>query len=159
MKFFCLRINKPDFVFLAPVAFFVVALAAGVAVAVDEAAVVGVAVAAAVVLVVAAFFVDAFFVGEAERFRLVPPLVDFDLLDDRAFLVLVPLDFLVPLGVFDRLRDFVVVDFFVVPFFLPAEEAAFFARVANLKLPLAPTPLVCFKDRFFVPARKADFKC
>jgi len=120
--------------------------------------------AAAAVVVVAAFFAGAFLVGEAELFRLVP-VDDFGLLDELAFFVFVPPVFLLPLGVFDRLRGLVVDDFFVVVvdfFFLPADEA-FFGFVGadefNLKLPLAPTPLVCFNDLFFVPARNADLRC
>jgi len=72
-----------DFAFLAPVdAFFLLAGAVAVA---DGAAVVvgGLAVVAAAT--VAGFLADAFFVGEAERFRLLVPLADFGLLDDRAF--------------------------------------------------------------------------
>jgi len=107
--------------FLAPVgAFFLLALAAGVVAGVLAGAdatfvVVDGLLVAAVVLVVAAFFVD-FLVGEAERFRLLVPLDDFGLLDDGAFFVVVPPVFLLPLGVFDRLRDFVVDDFVVVDF-------------------------------------------
>jgi len=104
---------------------------------------------------VAVFFVVAFFVGEAERFRLpAPPLAALGLLDDRAFFVLVPAAFLLPPGVFDRLRDF-----FAVVVFLPVDFADFVVAAANLKLPLAPTPLVCFNDLFFVPALKADLRC
>jgi hypothetical protein len=156
--------------FLAPVdAFFLLAPAAGVvagAVAVAGATVVVVdgLLVAAVVLVVAAFFAG-FLVGEAERFRLLVPLDDFGLLDDGAFFVLVPPVFLLPPGVFDRLRDFVaddvlVVDFLVVDFFfVPADEPFFDGDAANLKLPLAPTPFVCFNVLFFVPARNADLRC
>jgi len=141
-------------------AFFFVALAVEVfAGAVAAAAVAPVLVVVALLLVVTAFFVVAFLVGEAERFRLVPPAADFDLLDERAFFVVVPLAFLLPLGVFDRLRGLAEVDFFEVRFFPPVDAADFFVGVANLKLPLAPTPFVCFNVLFFVPARKADFKC
>jgi len=151
-----------DLAFLAVVAFFlvaaaVVAVAVAGAVAVDE-ALASVA-AVALVLALATFFVAAFFVGDAERFRLVAPPADFPLLDERAFFVDEPLVFLLPLGVFDRLRDFVDEDFFAVAFLVPAADALFFAGVANLKLPLAPTPLVCFNDLFFVPARSADLRC
>jgi len=149
-------------VFLALlVAFFLVAAAAAEAVgAAEEAAFVVVAV-LLVVLALAAFFVGAFFVGEAERFRLLAAPVDFDLLDDRAFFVFVPAaGFLVPPGVFDRLRGFDAVDFLPVDFFLPPDDALFFGAVAfNLKLPLAPIPFVCFNVLFFVPARKADLRC
>jgi hypothetical protein len=114
------------------------------------------AAAAAVVAVVATFLADAFLAGEAECFRFVP-VADFGLLDDElAFVVFAAL------GVFERLRDFVVEDFFVVDvFFFPAAEP-FFAVPAdecNLKLPVAPTPFVCFKDLFPVPVRKADLRC
>lgn len=98
-----------------------------------------------VVVEVAAFLAD--LVGEAERFRFVP-LADLGLLDERALEVV-----LLPLGVFDRLRDFVDV------FFLPADEAFFGEDEPTLKLPLAPTPLVCFNELFFVPARNADLRC
>ena len=118
---------------------------------------VAVLVVAALLLAVAAFFVAAFLVGEAELFRLVAPPADFDLLDERAFFV--PVAFLLPPGVFDRLRDLDEADFFDARFVLPAPDAAFFDAVANLKLPLAPTPLVCFNVLFFVPARKADLRC
>jgi len=152
--------------FLAPVdAFFLLALAAveavvAAAVAVGAFVVVAGLLAAAVVL--AAFFAGAFFVGEAERFRLLAPLADFVLLDDRAFFVLVPLAFLLPLGVFDRLRDLGFDDVLLaVVFFLPAADEPFFDvdDAANLKLPLAPTPFVCFNELFFVPARNADLRC
>jgi hypothetical protein len=146
-------------------AFFLLAVAAGaVAAAVEVGAVVfavvelleAAAAAAAVVAVVATFFADAFLAGEAERFRFVP-VADFGLLDDElAFVVFAAL------GVFERLRDFVVEDFFVVDvFFFPAAEP-FFAVPAdecNLKLPVAPTPFVCFIDLFPVPVRKADLRC
>lgn len=154
--------------FLAPVdAFFLLALAAGVVAAalavVDGLLAAAVVVAAVVVLAVAGFFAGAFFVGDAERFRLLVPLDDFGLLDERAFFVVAPPVFLVPLGVFDRLRDLVEVVFFVVvdDFFLPADETFFAGAVeaATLKLPLAPIPLVCFIDLFFVPARNADLRC
>jgi hypothetical protein len=140
------------------VAFFLAALAAGAA-AVDEALVLVVVGVLVLILTLAAFFVDAFFVGEAERFRLFAPPVDLPLLDDRAFFVLLPPDFLLPPGVFDRLRDLVEVDFVVVVFFLPADEPLFFNAVPNLKLPLAPIPFVCFNELFFVPARNADLRC
>ena len=138
------------------------ALAAGVVAA--AAAVVGAGVLAVAAAVVAGFFAGAFFAGEAERFRLLVPVAAFGLLDDRAFLVFVPPVFLLPPGVFDRLRDVVVAVFFVVVarFFLPAAEPFFAVAdvdAANLKLPLAPTPFVCFNDSFFVPARNADFRC
>lgn len=105
---------------------------------------------------VATFLAGAFFAGEAERFRFVP-VADLGLLDERAFVV-----FLLPPGVFDRLRGLADADFFAGDdFFLPAAEP-FFAtdfEAPTLKLPLAPTPLVCFMDLFFVPARKADLRC
>jgi len=107
---------------------------------------------------VAAFLLDAFFAGDAERFRFVP-VADFGLLAEGDFL---PADFLPPPGVFDRLRGLADADFFAgEAFFFPAAEPVFAAVVeeCTLKLPLAPTPFVCFSDLFFVPARKADLRC
>lgn len=147
--------------FLALVdAFFLLALAEAVAVA-GAAATEALAVDATAV---AGFLAATSFVGEAERFRFVPPAAaDFGLLDDRAFFVVVPAAFLLPPGVFDRLLGFALAGFFAdeAVFFLPAAEVFFFAGAAapNLKLPLAPTPLVCFNELFFVPARNADFRC
>jgi hypothetical protein len=98
-----------------------VALAAGVA-AVDgatagtAAAVAVVAVVVGLALAVAAFFVDAFLAGEAERFRLVAPPAALGLLADDAFFVLVPPDFLLPVADFDGLADFFAVAFFEVVF-------------------------------------------
>lgn len=54
-----------------------------------------------VLLVVISFFVETCFAAEAERFRLLVPLVDFDLLDDGAFFVLVVDLFLLGSDVFD----------------------------------------------------------
>ena len=107
---------------------------------------------------VATFLTAAFFVGDAERLRLVAPPADLALLGERAFFGLAAL---LPAGVFDRLRGFVAEAFLVVvvAFFLPADDALFFTVSATLKLPLAPTPLTCFNDLFLVPARNADFKC
>jgi len=105
--------------FLAAGAFFLVALAAELA-AVDGAGVAAAAVfvvVVALILVLVGFFVAAFFVAEAERFRLVAAPAALGLLDDRAFFVLAPPVFLLPLGVFDRLRDFVEVDFVAAFFF------------------------------------------
>lgn len=145
--------------FFAPVAaFFLLAVGA------DEVAGAAAAGAAAVEVVlegdgvepVATFLFDAFFVGDAERFRLVPAAA-LGLLDERAFFV--PADFFAPLGLFDRLRGLAEADFFAGDFFL---AAVFFAAEPDppiLKLPLAPTPLVCFNELFFVPARKADLRC
>lgn len=128
--------------FLVTVALFFVALATEVlAGPVADAAVATVLVVDALVLAVATFFVPAFLVGEGERLRLAPPVVDFDLLDERAFVV--PLGFLLPVGVFDRLRGVGEVDFVEVRLFRLVEVVVFFTIVANLKLPLAPTPLVC----------------
>lgn len=130
--------------FFAPVAAFF--LAAGLAADVELAAgalevvAAGAAFAAGAGLAepVATFLFEAFFVGEAERFRFVPA-ADFGLLDDRAFFA-VPADFLVPPGVFDRLRGLADADFFAGDaFFFPADEPFFFA---------AP-----------VPARKAFVSC
>jgi len=91
--------------FLALVAVFFGALAAVVvAVGAAAGAALVVALALALVLAGAAFFAGAFLVGDAELFRLLAPPVDFGLLDDRAFFV--PLAFLLPPGVFDRLRGF-----------------------------------------------------
>lgn len=150
--------------FLAPVdAFFLLALAAaGVAGGAEAAAlVVGLLFVGAAT--VAVFLADAFFAGEADRFRLVPALAAFGLLDDRACFVPLPVRFLLPPGVFDRLLGLALVDFFVADafFFVPPEEAIFVAadNAASLKLPLAPTPLVCFNVLFFVPARKAALRC
>lgn len=144
--------------FFAVVAFFLVAVEAAAGAGAGDVAVVTV-VAVAVVLAFATFFGAAFFVGDAERFRLVAPPAALALLGDRAFFVLVPAGFLLPLGVFDRLLGFDEVDFLVPVFFLPAADALFVAGAANLKLPLAPTPLVCRNVSFFVPARNADLRC
>lgn len=148
--------------FFAPVADFF--LLADAELVVDALGVVAVVLAfaagAGVVEPVATFLFDAFFAGEAERFRLVPA-ADFGLLDERAFFVVLA-DFWLPLGVFDRLRGLAAADFFAgEAFFFPAVEPFFFAALAacTLKLPLAPTPLVCFNVLFFVPARKADLRC
>jgi len=131
--------------FFAPVdAFFFVALAAELVA--DVPAVVVVVVvelfvseAEAVVEAVATFLVEAFLVGDAERFRFVP-VADFDLVDDRDF---EPVDVLLPLGAFDRLRDVAEADLFAGAFFfVPAAEAGL---PPTLKLPLAPAPFVCFK--------------
>lgn len=132
-----------------------VAGAAAFAVGTFEVVVVGllVAAAAATVEAVAGFLFDAFLAGDAERFRLVP-LADFGLLGEDAFFVFVPADFFAGLfGLADA--DFFAGDFF----FLPAAEPVFAAAECTLKLPLAPTPFVCFKVLFFVPARKADLRC
>jgi hypothetical protein len=148
--------------FFTPVdAFFLLGVAAGavadagaVAVgALDVVAgllVVAAAVVVVVVVAVATFLFDAF-VGDAERFRFVP-LVDFGLLDDDVFFVFVPAGFFVLVD-----ADFFAGDFF----FLPAADPFVFvgADAPTLKVPLAPTPFVCFKDLFFVPARKADLIC
>jgi hypothetical protein len=143
--------------FFAPVdAFFLAGVAAGAVVdagavaagALDAVAELLVAAAAAAVEAVAGFLLDAFFVGDAERFRFVP-LADFGLLDEDAFFA----------AAFFGLAeaDFFAGDFF----FLPAADAFLAGAAAppTLKLPLAPTPFVCFKDLFFVPARKADLTC
>lgn len=151
-----------DLAFLAVVAFFLVALAAGVAAtgAAGAAEALASVVTIALVLALATFFIVTFFVADAERFRLAAPPAALLLLDDRAFLVGEPPAFLVPTGVFDRLRGLADGDFFAAAFFLvPAADALFAAGTANLKLPLAPTPLVCFSDLFFVPARNADLRC
>ncbi len=110
--------------------------------------VVAAAVVVVVVVAVATFLFDAF-VGDAERFRFVP-LVDFGLLDDDVFFVFVPAGFFVLVD-----ADFFAGDFF----FLPAADPFVGADAPTLKVPLAPTPFVCFKDLFFVPARKADLIC
>jgi len=88
--------------FLAVVAFFLGVAAADVAEVDGAVAVLVVAAAATLVLAVAAFFVDAFLLPEAERLRLAAPPVDLPLLDDRAFFVLVPPDFLLPPGVLNQ---------------------------------------------------------
>ena len=145
--------------FFAPVAaFFLLAVVAdevaGAADALDVVAVEVVLEGEGVELV-ATFLFDAFFAGDAERFRLVPAAA-LGLLDERDFFALLALaGFFAPLGLFDRLRDLAGADFF-----FPA--AVFFAGEPdppNLKLPLAPTPFVCFNEVFFVPARKADLRC
>lgn len=102
--------------FLVPDAFFFGVVVAELAAVVETAAVVPVLVVAAVLLLVVAAFFVTFLVGEAERFRLVAPPADFALLDD-VFFVLVPVDFLFPPGVFDRLRGLAEPDFFVDVFF------------------------------------------
>jgi len=132
--------------FFAPVAaFFFVALAAELVADVPAVVVVVVVVElfvseaeAVVEAAVATFLVEAFLVGDAERFRFVP-VADFDLVDDRDF---EPVDVLLPLGVFDRLRDVAEADLFAGAFFfVPAAEAGL---PPTLKLPLAPAPFVCF---------------
>jgi hypothetical protein len=132
------------FAFFAPVdAFFLLAAGAGAdAGAVDVVAGLFVVAAAVTVAAVAGFLFGAF-VGDGERFRLVP-LADFGLLDDDAAFVFVPAAFFA--------GDF---------FFLPAADPFFFADAAppTLNDPLAPAPFVCFKVLFFVPARKAVLRC
>ena len=125
------------------------------------------ALAALLVLVAgAAFLAGAFFAGDAERLRLL--VVDFAFDGDDAAFFFGATDFFAAPGVFDRLRDFEAAGFLVAvvfvvavfAFFLPAaDERLVGAAPDNLKLPLAPTPLVCFNVLFFVPARSADFKC
>jgi len=111
-----------DLAFFAPVdAFFLVAVAAGAVAA--AVAVVADAVAAVEALVAAAGAVAGFFaafLGEAERFRLVPA-ADFGLLDERAFVVV-----LAPPAAFGRLRDLPDAAFLVVVFFLAIDEPVFF---------------------------------
>lgn len=120
------------------------------------------ALAALLVLVAGAtFLAGAFFAGDAERLRLL--VVDFAFDGDDAAFFFGATDFFAAPGVFGRLRDFDTAGFlvFVVAvFFAPAaDERLVGAAPDNLKLPLAPTPLVCFNELFFVPARSADFKC
>lgn len=93
-------------------------------------------------LLFAGFFAT-FFVGEADRFRLFSFVLAL-LADETAFFFSPDADFFSEAAVFDRLRGLVDVVFFAVFFFCPAGLAAFFAGLApSLKLPLAPTPLVC----------------
>lgn len=123
------------------------AAGAGAGAAVDGAA------AAGTLLVVVAAFFGAFLAGDAERLRLL--LVALGLLDERAaavFFLSPAAGFLLGPGVFDRLRGLAALGFFAVAtaaflVFLPVEVDFFFAGAeANLKLPLAPIPLVCFND-------------
>ena len=145
-------------VFFGPVATFFLLAAAEVDAGAAAGAVAGVA--ALLAAAATGFLVDAFFVGEAERLRLLVPVADFALLvDDDAFFFFSPAAFLLPPGVFDRLRGLAAADFLAAGFFFIPDAALAFTGTGNLKLPLAPTPLVCFKDLFFVPARNADFRC
>ena len=146
-------------------------LAAGAArffVAVEVDAGVGAGTLAALLTLVAgaAFLAGAFFAGDGERLRLL--VVDFAFDGDDAAFFFGATDFFAAPGDFDRLRDFDAAGFFVVfvvavadfAFFLPAADERFVgAAPDNLKLPLAPTPLVCFNVLFFVPARSADLRC
>lgn len=148
-RFFCLfqSIDRdvPGFAFFAVEAVFFFAGAEAEAVELE------------VFVAVAAFLFGAFFAGDADRLRLLVVAVVFVFAfpaaaedDEDFFFFSVELDFFVPLGVFDRLRGLAVEDFFaavvvaVVFFLFPDEDDFALDFAANLKLPLAPTPLVCF---------------
>ena len=137
-----------------------------VAVEVDAGVAAGTLAALLTLVAGAAFLAGAFFAGDGERLRLL--VVDFAFDGDDAAFFFGATDFFAAPGVFDRLRDFDAAGFFVVfvvvvavfAFFLPVADERFVgAAPDNLKLPLAPTPLVCFNVLFFVPARSADLRC